>query len=149
VAALSTAELEPLIAPATFHERKALQIRSIALQVGRDFGGLLPCDRAVMEGFAGVGPKCASLALGIACGHPTVPVDIHVHRVANRWGYIATKTPEHSMVALEAKLPMAYRPSINKLLLPFGKYICTGVRPKCSTCPVLEWCAQVGVTSHR
>ncbi len=62
----------------------------------------------------GVGPKCAHLALGIACGQAKIAVDVHVHRVTNRWGIV-----------------------------------CTGVRPRCSTCPVLEYCRQVGVTEHR
>jgi endonuclease-3 len=102
-----------------------------------------------MQSFAGIGPKCANLALGVACGAPVISVDIHVHRVTNRWGYVATKTPEQSMAALESELPERYRVEINKLLVPFGKHVCTGVRPKCSTCPVLEMCRQVGVTSHR
>lgn len=72
-----------------------------------------------------------------------------MHRVTNRWGYVRAKTPEQTLVELEQKLPMEYRPEINELLVPFGKYHCTGVRPKCSTCPVLNMCRQVGVTTHR
>ncbi len=99
--------------------------------------------------FPGVGPKCANLVLGIACGEPRIGVDIHVHRVTNRWGYVAATTPEKTMAALEAKLPRKYWVEINRLLVPFGKHVCTGVRPKRSTCPVLEMCRQVGVTEHR
>jgi endonuclease-3 len=69
--------------------------------------------------------------------------------VTNRWGYVRATTPEKTMVALEQILPERYRVEINRLLVPFGKHICTGVSPKCSTCPVLEMCQQVGVTSHR
>ena len=58
-------------------------------------------------------------------------------------------TPEKTMVALEAKLPKRYWVEINRLLVPFGKHVCTGVRPKCSTCPVLAMCRQVGVGEHR
>jgi endonuclease-3 len=97
----------------------------------------------------GVGPKCANLVLGIACKEPFIGVDIHVHRVTNRWGYIAEKTPETTMVALQQKLPREYWVEINRLLVPFGKHICTGTLPKCSTCPVLEMCQQVGVERHR
>jgi endonuclease-3 len=99
--------------------------------------------------FAGVGPKCANLALGIACEEPFISVDVHVHRVTNRWGYIEASTPEKAMIALEAKLPRRYWIEINQLLVPFGKHVCTGQRPKCSVCPVLDMCRQVGVTSHR
>jgi endonuclease-3 len=149
MAALPVERIEAAIHSSTFSERKAAQIKEIARIVVERFGGDLPCDGEVMQSFAGVGPKCANLALGIACGQPTIPVDIHVHRVTNRWGYVQTKTPEQTLVALEAVLPTAYRPEINELLVPFGKYHCTGVRPKCSACPVLEMCRKVGVTSHR
>jgi endonuclease-3 len=72
-----------------------------------------------------------------------------VQRVTNRWGYVHTRTPEQTMVALEEKLPKRYWVEINKLLVPFGKHVCTGALPKCSTCPVLSMCRQVGVTAHR
>jgi endonuclease-3 len=149
VANLTPAEIDALIPDVTFHERKAVQIRDIAHRVDTEFGGELPCDDEIAQSFAGIGPKCANLALGIACGQQRISVDIHVHRVTNRWGYVNAKTPEQTMLALETVLPPKYWIDINKLLVPFGKHICTGIAPKCSTCPVLEFCQQVGVTSHR
>ncbi len=149
IAQLSPGEIDARIHPATFHDRKAIQIRDIARRVADEFGGELPCDAETMQSFAGIGPKCAHLALGVACGAPVISVDIHVHRVTNRWGYVAANTPEKTMAALEEKLPRRYWVEINKLLVPFGKFVCTGNLPKCSTCPVLEYCRQVGVTSHR
>lgn len=71
------------------------------------------------------------------------------HRLTNRWGLVTAKTPEKTLVALEAKLPKEHWVDINRLLVPFGKHICTGNLPKCSTCPVLEMCQQVRVTKHR
>jgi len=88
VAALDVAEIDALIRPATFHERKASQIRAIATRVRDEFGGELPCDEATLRSFSGVGVKCANLALGIACGQARISVDVHVHRVTNRWGYV-------------------------------------------------------------
>ena len=149
IAALPPSEMNALIRPSTFHERKAPQIQQIARRVVEEFGGELPCDRDVLLSFTGVGPKCANLVLGIACDEARIGVDIHVHRVTNRWGYVSATTPERTTLALEAKLPRRYWVEINKLLVPFGKHICTGQRPRCSTCPVLEMCQQVGVTSHR
>lgn len=149
IAALTPEQIAALLRPATFYERKAHQIHAIALRTAAEFGGALPCDAEVMRSFAGVGPKCAHLALGVACGEAVISVDIHVHRVVNRWGYVQTTTPEQTMLALQEKLPPRYWVTINSLLVPFGKHICTGVRPKCSTCPVLDMCRQVGVTSHR
>jgi len=146
---LTEAEIDALIQQSTFHERKAAQILEMAQRVLSEFGGDLPCDEEAMLSFSGVGPKCAHLVLGIACGEPFISVDVHVHRVTNRWGYIAASTPEKTMTALEAKLPKRYWVEINRLLVPFGKHICTGSMPHCSTCPVLDMCQQVGVTAHR
>lgn len=149
LASLDPDEIDALIMDVTFHERKAVQIREIAARVRDEFGGELPCDEETMRSFSGIGPKCTNLALGIACGEARISVDIHVHRVTNRWGYVHASTPEKTMVALEDVLPERYRIEINERLVPFGKHICTGVRPKCSNCPVRDMCQQVGVTDHR
>src|SRR3954447_14793653 len=119
---LAWEELDALIHAATFHEPKARQILAIARQAVDEHGGELPCDESVLLSFAGVGPKCANLALGIACGQPRISVDIHVHRVTNRWGYVSARTPEQTMEALRAVLPERYWVEINRLLVPFGKH---------------------------
>jgi endonuclease-3 len=149
IAGLRTAAIDRLIADTAFHAAKAAQIRDIARDTVREYGGRLPCDAAVLRRFRGVGPKCAHLALGIACGERRISVDIHVHRVTNRWGYVRTTSPEATMAALEGVLPPKYWVEINALLVPFGKHVCTGRAPRCSTCPVLDMCRQVGVTVHR
>lgn len=148
IAALSVEEIDVLIADCTFHEGKAGQIKEIAQATLDRFGGELPCDFETLTGFRGVGPKCANLALGVACGQGRIAVDIHVHRVTNRWGYVAAPTPEATLAQLEKILPERHRIRINELLVPFGKHVCTGRLPKCSTCPVLDMCRQVGVTKH-
>ena len=149
MAALGPAGIDKLIHDSAFHEAKARQIHAIAEATAAEHDGELPCDFDVLTSFSGVGPKCANLTLGIACGEARIGVDIHVHRVTNRWGYVAATTPEKTMAALETKLPKKFWVTINELLVPFGKHICTGVLPKCSTCPVLAYCRQVGVTKHR
>jgi endonuclease III len=146
---LTHQELDGLINASTFHERKAAQILAIARRAIDEFGGTLPADRDVLMSFGGVGPKCANLVLGIACEKPFISVDIHVHRVTNRWGYVQTSTPEKTLSSLEKKLPAPHWIEINRLLVPFGKHICTGNLPHCSTCPVLDMCQQVGVGKHR
>jgi endonuclease-3 len=133
----------------TFHGSKSKTIHEIARRTADEFEGELPCDLAVLLSFRRVGPKCANLALGIACGLLRIGVDIHVHRVTNRWGYVQTKTPEKTMASLIERLPRRYWVEINALLVPFGKHICTRVRPHYSTCPLLSMCRQVGVTLHR
>jgi endonuclease III len=149
VVALDVREIDAAIHSATFHGPKAAQIHAIARRAVEEFGGELPADAEVLQSFAGVGPKCANLALGVARNVPRISVDVHVWRVVNRWGYVAGRTPEATLVALERVLPKKYWIEINRRLVPFGKHICTGIRPKCSTCPVLEYCRQVGVTEHR
>lgn len=149
VARLGYEELDVLISPSTFHERKASQMLAIARRVAEEFDGVLPGDRALLLSFAGVGPKCANLVLGIACGTPFISVDVHVHRVSTRWGYVRAATPEKALLALEDSLPPRHWIEINELLVPFGKHVCTGRLPHCSTCPVLDMCRQVGVTAHR
>ncbi len=146
---LAPEEIDERIRPSTYHQAKAPQIRAIARRILDEYGGELPCDDAVLRSFAGVGPKCANLVLAIACDEPRIAVDTHVHRVTNRWGYVHTRTPEQTLAALETRLPPRYWTAINRLLIPFGKHVCTAQHPRCSTCPVREYCAQVGVTEPR
>jgi endonuclease-3 len=148
VAKLTVRRIDSLVHACSFHHPKAAQIREIARRAVRDHNGKVPCDEETLLSFRGVGPKCANLVLGIACGEPRVGVDIHVHRVTNRWGYVAAPTPEKTMTMLHKKLPRKNWIELNSLLVPFGKHICTGHQPKCSTCPVLDMCRQIGVTSH-
>jgi endonuclease-3 len=89
------------------------------------------------------------LTLAVGFGRPAIAVDIHVHRIVNRWGYVAASTPEKTMLALAEVLPERYWIEINERLVPFGKFVCEGIRPRCSTCPLLSMCRQVGVTEHR
>ena len=149
IAKLSVAQIDKLIHASSFHGAKAATIRTIAQRTVSEFGGKLPCDADVLMSFKGVGPKCANLALGVACRQSRISVDIHVHRVTNRWGVVSSGSPEQTMTALEKVLPKRYWIEINRLLVPFGKHVCTGRLPKCSTCPVLQFCRQVGVTEHR
>jgi endonuclease-3 len=146
---LDVAEIDRLIHASSFHGPKAKQIHAIARRTEEEFGGELPANPEVLQSFAGVGPKCANLALGVAAGVARISVDVHVWRVVNRWGYVSASTPEKTEQALGRVLPRKYWIEINRLLVPFGKHVCTGVRPKCSVCPVLEYCRQVGVTEHR
>ena len=149
VSRLSVEKIAELIKPASFYETKACNISDLAKRVVTEYGGQLPCDFEVMTSFRIVGPKCANLTLGIACGATEISVDVHVARVTNRWGFVRAPTADATRRALEEKLPRKYWIEINRLLVPFGKHICTGRLPKCSACPVLEYCRQVGVTAYR
>ncbi|MBV9224179.1 MAG: endonuclease III [Acidobacteriaceae bacterium] len=149
LANLDEGALVKLLRGATFPEPKARDLKRLAQGIVEEHGGRVPDTLEGLTAFRGVGPKIAALTLAVGFNQPFIAVDIHVHRVTNRWGYIRTSTPEASMKALEAKLPRQYWIEINERLVPFGKFVCTGTRPKCSTCPLLPMCQQVGVTSHR
>lgn len=149
MAALPEATILRALDGATFPEPKARDIRALSAAIAAR-GGQVPDSMEGLMAFRGVGPKIAALTLGVGFGVPAaISVDIHVHRVTNRWGYVAATTPERSMAALQAVLPRAYWVEINERLVPFGKHVCTGERPRCSTCLLLRQCRQVGVAGHR
>lgn len=146
---LSHENLVQLLFGSTFPGQKADTILGISKIAVEQYNGNLPATFEGLTALKGVGPKCANLALGVAAKLPGISVDIHVHRVVNRWGIAKTSQPEQTMVFLQNNVPQEKWIDINRLLMPFGKHICTGTLPHCSTCPVLEYCGQVGVTKHR
>jgi endonuclease-3 len=149
MAALDEPRLVALIRKATFPEAKARDILSLSRRIVEEHGGRTPDTMEGLTAFRGVGPKVAALTLAVGFGRPTIAVDVHVHRVVNRWGYVAARTPEQTMKALEVKLPERYWTEINERLVPFGKFICKAAGPRCSTCPLLSMCRQVGVVRPR
>jgi len=149
IAGLDEARLVRLLRGASFPEPKARDLRELSRRIDEDHGGVVPDTMGGLTAFRGVGPKIAALTLAVGFGRAAIAVDIHVHRIANRWGYVAATTPEQTMAALAAGLPERYWIEINERLVPFGKAVCTGTAPRCSTCPLLSICRQVGVTSHR
>ena len=146
---LSPEHLEKLLVGSQYPGQKAQTLIGIAKAAIDDFGGQLPADYEKLIALKGVGPKCAKLALGVAANFPGISVDVHVHRVVNRWGLVQTKTPEKTMTFLEQLVPKENWIDVNRLLMPFGKHLCTLHLPHCSSCPVLDYCQQVGVTKHR
>ena len=146
---LSHENLTQLLNGSSFPGQKAETMLGIAKVAIEKYNGQLPASFDDLIALKGVGPKCANLALGVAAKLPAISVDIHVHRVVNRWGITQTTQPEQTMLFLQKTIPQEKWIDVNRLLMPFGKHICTGVLPHCSTCPVLEYCKQVGVTKHR
>jgi endonuclease-3 len=147
--ALSESELTRLLAGCSFADVKARDILALSHRIIQEWGGVVPESLEALTSLRGVGPKIAALTLAVGFNRPAIAVDIHVHRIVNRWGYVSTPTPEKTMLALAQVLPQRYWIEINERLVPFGKSICTGVRPRCSTCLLLSMCRQVGVIDHR
>ena len=149
MAALDPATLAGLLHGASFPEPKARDLIELSRSIVEEHGGVVPDTVEGLTSFRGVGPKIAALTLAVGFDQPAIAVDVHVHRIVNRWGYVETTTPERTMAELAKILPERYWVEINERLVPFGKGVCTGVGPKCSTCPLLSMCRQVGVSSHR
>ncbi|MGH7254306.1 MAG: endonuclease III domain-containing protein [bacterium] len=141
--------LERAIYPVGFYRTKARQIREICRRLLRDFGGQVPDSIEALLTLPGVGRKTANLVVTVGYGKPGICVDIHVHRISNRWGYVRTKTPEHTEEALRAKLPKRYWITFNDLLVPYGQNLCVPVSPFCSRCKLVSYCDRVGVTRSR
>ena len=142
-------ELERVIYPVGFYRTKAKAIHQICRRLIDEYGGVVPDSIDELVTLPGVGRKTANLVVTIGYGKPGICVDIHVHRISNRWGYIKTKTPEESEQALRRTLQKQYWIIYNDLLVPYGKNLCLPVSPLCSTCKLSELCDRVGVTRSR
>ncbi|WP_183353250.1 endonuclease III domain-containing protein [Geomonas silvestris] len=142
-------QIEEAIYPVGFYRNKARQIKEISRLIVERYAGRVPDDLDELLTFKGVGRKTANLVLTLGHDKPGICVDIHVHRITNRWGYLKTRTPEETEFALRAKLPPEYWIAINDLLVCFGQNQCTPVSPRCSSCPLAPLCDRVGVEKFR
>lgn len=147
--ALSEEEIATLIYPAGFYRTKARQIWEMTHALVERFGGRVPDQLDQLLSLKGVGRKTANLVVTLGYGKPGICVDIHVHRIMNRWGYVATKTPDQTEAALRSRLPQEYWIEINDLLVCYGQNCCVPVSPFCSRCVVSDWCERIGVGRTR
>jgi endonuclease-3 len=146
---LSTRTIERVIYPVGFYRTKARVIRGLCRDLLARFDGRVPDDVDTLVTLKGVGRKTANLVVTVGHAKPGICVDTHVHRISNRWGYVATRTPEETEKALRAKLPRRYWIGYNDLLVSFGQNVCAPVSPRCSTCPLASLCPRRGVTTSR
>ena len=146
---LTPREIERAIYPVGFYRTKARVILGICHDLLDRLGGRVPDDIDGLLTLGGVGRKTANLVVTIGYGKPGICVDTHVHRISNRLGYVRTRTPEETEMALRATLPRRYWIGYNDLLVAFGQNVCAPISPHCSTCPVRALCPRVGVTSSR
>lgn len=136
-------ELAKAIYPVGFYENKAKQIIELSKTIDEKLGGKVPDEIEDLIKFKGVGRKTANLVLSLGFNKPAICVDVHVHRIFNRLGYIKTKTPEETEFALREKLPQKYWIDINTLLVTHGQNVCKPIKPKCSECPIVGYCAKI------
>ena len=146
---LDPKQVEKAIYPVAFYRNKTLRLYEISRALIDDNDGKVPNSLDQLLRLKGVGRKTANLTLVLGHNKPGVCVDIHVHRIVNRWGYVQTKSPNETEKALRCKLPKRYWMEINNLLVSFGQNICKPQSPFCSNCVVLEYCEQVGVNRYR
>ena len=142
-------KLKEIIEPINFYESKAENIKTIAKILVEQLNNIVPSTMEGLLAFRGVGRKTANLVLALGYNIPAIAVDTHVHKVSNRLGYVQTKTPEQTELALREKLPQAYWIRINPLFVMHGKQICKTGRPWCDICPILDYCNQVGVKPRK
>jgi len=146
---LSQEVIEQLIFPAGFYRNKAKNIISISKILLDTYNGKVPPDREKLLSLPGVGVKTANLTLNLGFNINAICVDTHVHRIANRCGWITTKNPDESEKALELIMPEKYWIPLNELLVTYGQLICTPLSPRCSECPITADCSKRGVKKTR
>lgn len=149
VAALSVDEIAELIYPAGFYRVKAGQLQEISRRLLQEYDGVVPDTIEELTKFKGVGRKTANLVVTLGYGKPGICVDIHVHRITNRWGYVQSKNPDATEMILRRKLPPEYWILINDLLVSYGQNRCFPTTPACSLCPLTMFCSRVGVTRSK
>lgn len=147
--ALGEERIAELIYPVGFYRTKARSIMQICRILLEAYAGEVPADLDQLLALPGVGRKTANLVLGAGFGLPAICVDIHVHRICNRWGYVQTRDPDATEMVLRSQLPADYWLSINRLLVTLGQQICHPTSPRCSQCPVAPYCGRVGVQRSR
>jgi endonuclease-3 len=149
LAAISTTRIEQAIYPVGFYRTKAKQIRQICQRLLDAFEGQVPDSIDELLTLPGVGRKTANLVVTVGYRKPGICVDIHVHRISNRWGYLRTKTPARTEEILRHKLPKRYWITFNDLLVPFGQNVCQPVSPYCSRCKLIDYCDRIGIERSR
>ena len=149
LARLSVKKIEKAIYPVGFYRVKARRIKEISRMVLEKYHGRVPDSIEELLTLEGVGRKTANLVVTLGYDKPGICVDVHVHRICNRWGLLGTKTPHETEFALREVLPVRYWKQLNGMLVAFGQGICRPVSPLCSQCLIRTFCGRVGVQRSR
>lgn len=146
---LSEDTIDQAIYPVGFHVTKAQNILKICHLLVDQYQGQVPDDLDTLISFPGVGRKTANLVITLGFNKPGICVDVHVHRISNRWGYVRTRTPDETEFALRDKLPRKYWIPYNEWLVTYGQNMCKPISPYCSICPLTPFCDRIGVEKSR
>lgn len=146
---LSTAKIEELIYPVGFYKNKARSVLEACTRLIDKYQGIVPDDIDELLTFKGVGRKTANLVITLGYNELGICVDVHVHRITNRWGMLTTKTPDETEMVLRDILPKKHWIIINDLLVSYGQNLCRPTSPFCSKCKIKKFCKQVNVLRTR
>jgi endonuclease-3 len=146
---LSIPRLEKLIFSSGHYRKKAWTVKHVSQVLIDEFDSEVPDDKEKLLSIKGIGPKTANIVLAFAFGRAVIPVDVHVHVISNRLGFVKTKMPEQTEVELMNVVPKRFWKELNGIFVLFGKEICVTVSPKCSICPVRKYCPRIGVVRSR
>tara|TARA_Y100000310_G_scaffold78602_1_gene75260 strand:+ start:2300 stop:2947 length:648 start_codon:yes stop_codon:yes gene_type:complete len=149
ISSLSTKKLEKLIFSSGHYKKKARTLKHVSKVLIKEFNSKVPDDKEQLLSIKGIGPKTANIVLAFAYGQCCIPVDVHVHVIANRFGWVNTKTAEQTEPKLEKVLPKKYWNEINGIFVLLGKEICQTFSPKCTICPINKLCPKINVQRHR
>lgn len=143
IANVDAKRLAETIYPVGFYQNKAKQIIELSKIIVEKYGSKVPDSIDELVKFNGVGRKTANLVIARGFNRPAICVDVHVHRIFNRIGYVKTKTPDETEIALRAKLPQEFWIDINTLLVTHGQNICKPTKPDCEHCPINQYCEKI------
>ncbi len=144
---LSQPELEQKIYGVGFYHVKAKHLLELSRIILKQYHGIVPSTMESLTSLPGIGRKTANCLLAYAFNTPAIAVDTHVHRISNRLGWVRTKTPEKTELALQKVFPKSRWADINRLLVNHGQRTCQPRRPKCGICPIRMNC-QYGQKHH-
>lgn len=146
---LEEEKLKKIIFSSGHYNKKAEAIRHVSKELIEKFNSQVPDTYEQLISIKHIGPKTANIVLCFSFDKQVIPIDTHCHRIPNRLGWVKTKTPEQTEKELEKFLPKDYWSEFNGIFVLFGKTICVPVSPKCSICPVKEYCKKIGVEKSR
>jgi len=142
-------KLEKLIFSSGHYHKKAQALKSVSKELLQRFNGQVPKTREELLSIKHIGPKTANIVLSFAFGECVIPVDTHCHRIPNRLGWVKTKLAEKTEIELMKIIPQEYRFNFNAVFVQFGRDVCVPISPKCSICPIRNFCPRIGVKKSR
>jgi endonuclease-3 len=149
ILAIPERELERIFHSVGFYKAKTKIVLSVCREIMDRFRGKVPTTEQELLSITGVGPKTAHAVLGYAYGVPVICVDTHVHKIANRLGWVKSTTPNETEEQLKKLIPQRYWIELNRLFVMWGQNICTSISPFCSRCVLADLCPRINVRKYR